>query len=334
MKFASTITLLACAFALHVPGSAVAQSAPADHKFSGSVARAISPAAVLLGVVPADELPAQGQPFESVEVFHLARGYGAPQKVDASKARLSPPEALRDKGILVDFGSRSLNTVVTGLLTNAGYTVVEDPAAAALIFRGQAQYFTQAIPFYPKRFVLDQRIDVARLDDLRDNLVDGGQQPVMASVFQLGLAKAVNLRDPFTLGSLLVGMVLQHTGLAGGLAKTPIGAPETLTDTWMLADCYDKTTRKAGWCLSDGQKFESYLRKVRVEAVAIQAYLSPPGASNLESKATQIVARRLGARTDTEIHLQQLLTNAVGELVAGFQPTEINERQQTPEAKP
>ena len=333
MKFASTLSLLACACALQLHGAAFAQSGTGDHRFTGSVSRPISPAAVMLGMKPADELPAPGQAFEILEVFHLARGYGAPQKVDAAKGRLVPAEVLKDKGILVDFGSRSLNTVVTGLLVNSGYTVVDDPAGAVLVLRGQAQYFTQAIPFNPKRFVLDQRIDDARLDDVRENLVEGGQRPLAASVFQLGLAKAVNLRDPFTLGTMLLGMVMQHTGLAAGLANTPIGAPETLEDKWLQLDCYDKSTRKAGWCISDGQKLESYLRKVRVEAVVVQAFLSPPGASNQESQATQIVARRLGARSDSEIHLQQLLSAAVGELVAGFQPAEAG-GQPTPETKP
>ncbi len=320
MKITSTLTLLACTCALSLPGAALAQGADGDYKFRGSLTRAISPAAVLLGVVPAEELPAVGQPYELLDVFHLARGYGIPQKADAAKARLAPPDGHKDKPIIVDFGSRSLNTVISGLLVNAGYTVVEDPAAAALVFRGQAQYFTQAIPFSSKRFVLDQRIDVARLDDMRDNLVEGGQQPVVASAFKIGLASAMDVRDPITLSANLLYMVMQHTGLAERLAKNSIDAPETLKDSWLHLDCYDKSTRKAGWCISDGQKLESYLRKVRVEAVVIQGSLNPPGASNLDSMATQVVVRRIGSRSDPEIHLQQLLSAAVNELVAGFQP--------------
>lgn len=272
---------------------------------------------VLVGVVPPAELKPLDAAQTGVDVFYIKpQSYAGVTQVDPQVARFDLSSASIGRGLYVDFGSEMLTKAVEVTLAERGVRLVKSPADADLVLRGSASYWAQSWPFAPRRFILDQRIDDGALSDA--NLgVSSGRRSLPNAAFDLAPAYVLRSADPITFSVKLLTTLIEQSGLNAALRNVEAEEQRMKQEVYLLVDCYDKDTRKKKICISDGQLMESYRRKVRVEAVDLRAYLGRPEAAKSDYKPSRIIVRRILQRSDTEIHLAELLGHLANELGAG-----------------
>lgn len=262
------------------------------------------------------ELPALGAmvPERSSYYLKTPNPFGM-VVLPAEEAKLKMPEGKAQAAVWVDFKSLVLNTAINEQLKLRGIRLAESKDVAELVLRGEASYYSANFPYSGRRLLLDERLDSAKL-------LEGGAPDSTRTIAQSAwdLAPAFKFRsaDPITFGVGVFSALFDATGLTAALAKARNDEEKMKNEVWFMWDCFDKETRKATSCITEAQRFQSYLGKIRIQGVSMKAYLSVPGASNNDSQRVHIVTRQIDSRSATDISLPELLGNSVNELVSGL----------------
>jgi hypothetical protein len=262
------------------------------------------------------ELPAPGTmvPVRSTYYLKMPNPFGV-DVLPAEQAKLKMPEGKAQAAVWVDFKSAVLTTAINEQLKLRGIRLAESQEAAELVLRGEVSYYSANHPYTGRRLVLDQRLDSA-------NLLEGGTpdstKTVARSAWDLAPAYKFRGADPVTFGVGVFSALFDATGLTSALANARNDDEKMKNESYMMVDCFDKDTRRASACPSEAQRLESYRRKIRLQTVAMKAYLGAPGASNNDSQRVYIVTRQIDSRSATAVSLPELLGTSVSELVSGL----------------
>lgn len=229
-----------------------------------------------------------------------------------TEAVLKMPAGKSDAAVWVDFKSAVLTAAVNEQLKVRGIRLAAARESANLVLRGEVSYFGQNHPYPAKRLVLDERLDSAAL---LDGGSADGSKTVARSVWDLAPAYKFRGADPLTFGVGVFSALFDATGLSSALAKARNDDEKMKNESYLMVDCFDKSTRKASSCPSEAQRLDSYRRKVRLQAVDMKAYFGAPGASSADTQRVRIISRQLDSRSATEISLADLLGANVNALV-------------------
>lgn len=262
------------------------------------------------------ELPAPGAmtPDRATYFLKMPSPFGA-EVLPTTDAVLKMPANKRDASVWVDFKSAVLTAAVNELLKVRGIRLAPAKESADLVMRGDVSYFGQNHPYPAKRLVLDERLDSAAL---LDGGAADGSKTVARSVWDLAPAYKFRNADPLTFGVGVFSALFDATGLSSALAKARNDDEKMKNESYLLVDCFDKTTRKASACPSESQRLDSYRRKVRLQAVDLKAYFGAPGASSEDTQRVRIISRQIDSRSAAEVSLAQLLGANVNALVQGL----------------
>jgi hypothetical protein len=263
-----------------------------------------------------EELPPLGAmpPERATYFLKMPSAFGV-EVLPSTEAALKMPEGKTDQAVWVEFKSAVLTTAINEQLKVRGVRIAASKESAELLLRGEVSYFSQNHPYPAKRLVLDERLDSAAL--LEGGSPDGSRT-VARSAWDLAPAYKFRNADPLTFGVGVFAALFDATGLSSALAKARNDDEKMKNESYLMVDCFDKTTRKASSCPSEAQRLDSYRRKIRLQAVDMKAYFGAPGASSADTQRVRIISRQLDSRSAAEVSLAQLLGANVNALVQGL----------------
>jgi hypothetical protein len=262
------------------------------------------------------ELPAPGAmaPDRATYFLKIPSPFGI-EILPTTTAVLKMPVGKADAAVWVEFKSAIITAAVNEQLKVRGIRLAPTKETAELVLRGEVSYFGQNHPYPARRLVLDERLDSPAL--LEGSAADGSKT-VARSAWDLAPAYKFRGSDPVTFGVGVFSALFDVTGLSSALSKARNDDEKMKNESYLMVDCFDKSTRKASGCPSEAQRLESYRRKVRLQAVDMKAYLGAPGASSADTQRVRIISRQLDSRSATDISLADLLGANVNALVQGL----------------
>jgi hypothetical protein len=257
--------------------------------------------------------PVGGKIPAQKNVFYVRESAFGFEPLDAGKTRLKVPATFAGS-VYVKFDSELVTQAINAALTAKGVKLAERSDDADVSVFGQGIYRVHLMPFLQRQLRLDTKFDqfkkTVSIADAETKKIGAGD--ALVSVGSSAVNAAVN---PAEFLGRLIESTMDLTGATSAMERaTGWSDRQRGEQSITFGDCYDNSSRMAT-CPAGAARNNAYTFRTRFQYVDFKTSVSGKA---IESQKFNLIARSIDGRTETKDDMNELMSMAISELVAGF----------------